>query len=241
MSFGSRFNSPFISTGTETRIIEGGGGYEFTGGFADRVSGSAGTTDIGSTVSYTLEQSQAGIWRRFGFTRQRHIANDQPYWSDPTPASATDVGLFGGSYMPESVTNLYDFEFVDTRYTAESTGSLAYTEASGSLDFSQCRTGDLLLCRFDFNVIPQEPNTVLEVGLIWQTRDAEGNPTFTFALTGEPITFGSTGIGTTFLSRPTISAYFASNEDVRARALPAIRANNHVQVEPLTLLTTIVR
>jgi hypothetical protein len=241
MGFNNGFNPPASDAGVQEQILFSDGGYEFTGGFEDRVSGSAGSTDIGSTVSYTIEQAQEGIWRRFGFTRARHIANDQPYWTDPSPASATDVGLFGGSYMPNSVTNLYDFEVFDPNFSVESTGSLKYTAASGSLDFSQCKTGDLLLCRFDLNIIPQEPSTIVEVGLIWQTRASDGTPTFTFSLTTQPITFGSTGVGETFLARPLISAYFASNEDIRAMALPAIRSNNQVRIEPLTLLTTIVR
>jgi hypothetical protein len=38
-----------------------------------------------------------------------------------------------------------------------------------------------------------------------------------------------------------MSAYFASQEDVNARALPAIRADNEILIQPLTTLCTIVR
>ena len=218
------------------------GGYEFTGGFADRLSGQSGANDLGEYVAYTQAMADDGQWLRFGFSDAAQAANDVPYWSEPTPASATDIGLFGGSYMPAGVTNMFDFDFYASTYSdAVNSGSLQYTAANGAYDFSQCRPGDLALIRFDFNVIPQFANTTLEVGLIWQTRTAEGTPTFTFALTTQPIFFGEGSVGNTYLNRPIISAYFASNEDVNAVALPAIRANNQIQVAPLTTLTTIQR
>ena len=129
----------------------------------------------------------------------------------------------------------------DTEYNdALDSGDFQYTQALGSLDFSQCKVGDLAEVRFDFNIVPQSPNTEIEVGLIWATRDDSDNVTFTFALTTQPIFVGS-GQGQAFLARPTISAYFASQEDVNARALPAIRSNQPVFIQPLTCLTTIRR
>ena len=137
---------------------------------------------------------------------------------------------------------MFDFGFSASGYSdAVEAGSLQYTAASGSFDFTQCVAGDLALVRFDFNVLPQIANTTLEVGLIWQTRDANDSPTFTFALTGDPIFFGTGTVGRTFLSRPLLSAYFASQEDVNARALLAVRADNPIQIQPLTTLTTIQR
>ena len=218
------------------------GGYEFTGGFSDRLSGQSGANDLGEYVAYTQAMADAGRWLRFGFSSASQAANDVPYWSDPTPATATDIGLFGGSYMPAGVESMFDFNFNASTYSdAVTTGGLQYTAASGSYDFSQCKAGDLALIRFDFNVVPQFANTTLEVGLIWQTRDANGNPTYTFPLTTQPIFFGEGSVGNVYLNRPIVSAYFASNEDVNAVALPAIRANNQIQVSPLTTLTTIQR
>lgn len=218
------------------------GGYEFTGGFSDRLSGQSGANDLGEYVAYTQAMADAGQWLRFGFSSASQTANDVPYWTDPAPASATDIGLFGGSYMPAGVESMFDFDFNASTYSdAVTTGGLQYTAASGSYDFSQCKAGDLALIRFDFNVIPQFANTTLEVGLIWQTRTADGTPTYTFPLTTQPIFFGEGSVGNTYLNRPIVSAYFASNEDVNAVALPAIRANNQIQVSPLTTLTTIQR
>jgi hypothetical protein len=53
--------------------------------------------------------------------------------------------------------------------------------------------------------------------------------------------FGQGTVEKTYLQRETISAYFASNEDVNARALPAVRANNPVQIQPLTTLAQLIR
>ncbi len=218
------------------------GGYEFTGGFADRTTGTAGSSDIGSNVLYTQEMVNAGRWLRFGFDSTQQATNDSAYWTEPSPAPTSGVGLFGGSYMPAGVSSMFDFSFNASTYSnAVEAGDLQYTQADGSFDFSECKAGDLALVRFDFNVLPQIANTTLEVALIWQTRLADGTPTFTFALTGEPQFFGTGSVGRTFLARPIISAYFASQEDVNARALLAIRSDNPVQIQPLTTLTSIQR
>lgn len=223
----------------------GTSGYEFTGGFFDRTTGTAGVSDAGSNRLYTEEYVANRRWMRFGLSSTRQLANDIPYWSDPAAQPAQGVGLFGGSYMPQGITKM--FEFDEARLSNSWTdgitnGSFQYDAVTGgSYDFTQCSLGELALVRFDFNIVPQIANTTVEVGLIWQTRDANDDPTFTFALTTQPSTFGVGSVGKTFLNRPMISAYFASNEDLNARALPAIRSDNPVQVQPLTTLVTIIK
>ena len=231
-------------------ISAASGGYEFTAGFADRDTTGGGASDIGTNVSYTEAEVAAGAWRRFGFDSARQIANDTPYWgngpdSNEAPhAGTTDyqgVGLFSGSYMPQGVTSLFDFTPDQGAFSLEETsGSNPYNAANGSLDFTQCQVGDFFVGRFDFNLVPQFPNTTVEIGLIWSTRDADDNITFTFPLTTQPIFLG-TGAGSTYLCRPIITAYFASAEDVNARALPAIRADQPILVQPLTFLSGLRR
>jgi hypothetical protein len=242
----------YVWSGTEwQRFSHGASGYEFTGGFLDRTTGTAGVSDVGSNVQYDSTMVANKRWLRFGFDSTQQVTNDAAYWSDPTPSPTAGVGLFGGQHMPSGVDSLYDFTFSDTSTTGADgydgysnlvdSGDFQYTSANGSYDFSGCRTGDLAIVRFDFNVVPQIENTTVEVGLIWQTRDAQDEPTFTFALTTQPQFYGTNTVSRTFLARPLITAYFASNEDVNARALPAIRADNPVQIQPLTTLCTIVR
>lgn len=245
---GSNTVARLIDTMDEFPVTSGGdttesdGGYEFTGGFADRTTGTAGASDIGSNVSYTQDMVNNSRWLRFGFDSTQQATNDFAYWTDPTPPPTAGVGLFGGAYMPAGVTSMFDFSFNASSYSdAVETGDLQYTAADGSFDFSQCKAGDFALVRFDFNVLPQIANTTLEVSMIWQTRDSSDNPTFAFALTGDPMFYGTGTVGRTFLARPMLSAYFASNEDVNARALLAIRADNPVQIQPLTTLVTIQR
>lgn len=218
------------------------GGYEFTGGFADRTTGQAGANDLGSNVEYTQVLVDNKRWLRFGFSPARQAANDVPYWTDPAPASATGVGLFGGSYMPGGFTRMFQYTLLNQTYSnAVTSGDLQYTAADGSLDFSQAQPGDLAEVRFDFNVVPQVANTTVEVALIWATRLADGTITFTFPLTAQPVFFGTGTVGKGFLNRITMSAYFASNEDVRAYALPAVRADNPCLFQPLTILNTLRR
>lgn len=217
-------------------------GYEITAGFSDRTTGTAGASDAGSNVQYTTGLAQSKTWLRFGFSDAAQLANDAPYWADPAPASADGVGLFGGRYMPPGVKSMFDYSFNESTYSdAVSEGDIKYTAATGSYDFTDCSPGDLALIRFDFNAEIQIANTTLEVGLIWQTRAADGTPTYTFTLVGDPIFFGVGSAGRTYLNRPLISAYFASEEDVNARALPAIRADNSIAIQPLTTLSSIVR
>ena len=223
-------------------IIRSDGGYEFTGGFADRTTGQAGASAVGSNVSYTQDMVNNDRWLRFGFDSAQQVTNDSAYWTEPTPSPTAGIGLFGGDHMPSGVDSLFDFSFSESSYSdAVTSGDLQYTAADGSLDFSDCRVGDLALVRFDFNVLPQIANTTLEVALIWQTRLADGTPTFTFALTGDPMFYGTGTVGRTFLARPLLSAYFASNEDINAKALLAIKSDNPVQIQPLTTLMTIQR
>ena len=234
-----------------TEVSEGG--YELTGAFTDRTTGTAGVTDIGTDVEYTAAMVSAKSWLRFGIDSDQNVANDVPYWSnsadsDEAPHSGTTdyigKGLFSGAYMPAGVTKMFNFSedsSTSSYNQAQTSGSLQYNAASGSYDMSQLNTGDFCQFRFDFNLTPEFANTTVEVGLIWQTRDANNNPTFTFALTGEPLFYGSGTTGKTFLNRPIITAYLASAEDVNARALPAIRADQPVFVQPLTTLFTVGR
>lgn len=229
------------TTATTETILEealsGQSGYEFTGGFTDRSVGQSGANDIGSNVQYTSALASSATWRRFGFDRARQIANDAPYFPVPADYDGTK-GLFGGSYMPEGVTDLIDYE--DTSLSsAVTTGDLQYTAATGSYNLKQCRVGDLIKIRVSFNAVPQVQNSQLEVGLIFATRDVNDVVTFTFALTAQPISFPL--VGKSFLNRVELSAYIASDEDRNARLLPAIRCNNEILIQPLSTLITVVR
>ena len=217
-----------------------GTGYEFTGAFIDRLSGQSGASDVGTAISYTQEEADDDIWRRFGFSSAQQVINDVEYWGETNPAFDQSLGLFGGLYLPPGYNKLFAFD--DTSVAAAvTTGSLQYTAAPGSYDFTDGAPGDFAQIRFSFNVIPQQANTTIEVGLIWSTRDANDNVTFTFPLTTQPIFYGTGTVGRQFLNRVMITAYFASDEDVNARALPAIRADNPILIEPLTTLATISR
>ena len=220
---------------------QGVSGYEFTAGFVDRTSGGAPTT-IGSNVQYTRAMVDLRQWYRFGFSEAQQQANDAEYWGETSDRFNQSKGRFGGLHMPDGVTDVFHFSEDGAYNAAKTTGSEPYyTAATGSYDFRQCKPGDKLNVRFDFNVVPQFVNTTLEVGLIWATRDKEDNITYTSPLLSPPQFFGPGTVGTAILTRVEITAYFASNEDVNARALPAIRADNEILIQPLSTLCTIVR
>ena len=210
------------------------GGYEFTGGFLGKALPAQGNTPWSgvSSVVYTSDHVGSGTYLQFSLDAEVQAAYDNSYWTDPTPLATSGIGVFGGAYMPAGVTSMFDYSVTNNN----SQGNYV-----GSLDFSQCLPGDLALVRFDFNVIPQIANTTIEVGLWWQTRDADDNVTFQFDLAAEPAFYGVGSVGKSFLNRPLISAYFASQEDVNALALPYIKSDNPVIIQPLTILATIQR
>ena len=227
--------------------FKGTGGYEITGGFLNR----------SNAITYTQAQADAGTWMRFGFSSTNQLTTDTPYWGNgPDPdeaphAGTTDyqsVGLFSGSYMPSGVTQMIDYDD-DTAYnqaltmsvtTAGVTENLPVTAAIGSYNFKQYKVGDFANIRVDFNVTPHVSNTTLNCALIWSTRDADDNITFTFPLTITPFFFGDNTAGKQVLTRPIFTAYFASQEDINARALFAIKSDNRITVEPFTSLTTVI-
>lgn len=225
---------------TQNIQIDSEGGYEFSGAFTAR----------GANTEYTAAMVSDQSWLRFGFDSASQITNDAPYWGDGTdpdeaPHSGTTdyqgVGLFSGAYMPEGVTSMFDYTANTAYNNAVTSGSLQYSAAGGSYDMSELQVGDFCQFRWDFNIIPQFTNTTVEIALIWATRDSNDNITFTFPLTTSPIFFGSGTTGRTFLNRPMITAYLASAEDVNAQALPAIRADQPIFIEPLTTLFTVGR
>ena len=233
-----------------TDVENATGGYEFTGGFADRLTGSSAVSDIGSNVSYTQAMADAGTFYRFGFDSVRQQANDTPYWGDgadvnEAPHSGTTdyqgVGLFSGAYMPSGVSSLVNFSEQTDYNTSTNLNGNIVTAADGSFDFTDCKVGDLVKIRFDFNIVPKLANTTVEVGMIWSTRDANDDITFSFPLLTQPIFFGTGTVGKVYLNRPLVTAYLASQEDVNARALLCVRSDNQIDIQPLTTLITIER
>ena len=219
-------------------IIKGTTGYEFTGAFVERTTGQSGSNDIGTDYEYTQELADSQTWKRFGFSTSQQIANDNEYWGETNPDFDQTKGVFGGLYMPNGFSNMFDF--TDTSVgAAVTTGNLKYTAANGSYDFTDGHPGMFAQVRFSYNVTPLVAGTTVETALIWHTRNASDEVTFSFALTNQPITYDSNTVGRTLLSRVEMTGYFASNEDVNARALPAIRADNRCIIQPLSTLVTL--
>lgn len=246
-------NSPLTAEGVTIGGLQqslskiNGSGYEFTGGFTDRTTGQSGANDLGSNTQYTAAMAANDTWYRFGFDRARQTANDVAYFpTDDFENFDQTKGLFGGAHMPAGITDLVDYDFDDSGATgsysdAVTTGDLQYTAATGSYDLTQCSVGDLVKVRFSFNAVPQIANSTLEVGLIFMTRNANDEPTFTFSLTTQPVFYGTGSQGVAYLNRVEMSAYIASDEDRNARLLPAIRCNNEILIQPLTTLISIIR
>jgi hypothetical protein len=132
----------------------------------------------------------------------------------------------------------YEYDF-DANYPA-STGT-GFEGSIGRIKLNDLRYGDQLRVRFDFNAIPQIANTTLEPALWYSNRNDNDDITFTFPLTTQPIFYGGGTVGNTYLNRVEISAWITSNEDVNALALPSVKSDNPIIIQPLGLLITIIR
>ena len=233
-----------ILGGSEIISYTGVSGNNLTGVSRGLFGSSSGSHGISSTIhnsnfawdsnggySYTEADVSGGVWKKFELSRLVHLSSDIPYWSSPTPSNHIDKGIFGGLHLPRGTTKLIDY-----------TSSDWADGSTGSLFFEQCKVGDFLNCRFDFEVIPQVANTNLQIGLTFATRNPETKEvTFEFPLTTSPVFFGVGSVGQTFLLRPIITAYFASNEDLYALALPAVKSDNPIIIRPNAMLVNVVR
>ena len=168
------------------------------------------------------------------------MANDNPYWSIPTPSGETGIGLFQGANLPDGVTSLMDYDYVfNDNYDAN--GSTGFEGSTGRIKLNDLVYGDQIRVRFDFNVIPQIANTTVEPALWYSNRNDSDDITFTFPLTAQPIFYGGGTVGNSYLNRVEISAWITSNEDVNALALPAIKSDNPIIIEPIGILITVIR
>ena len=143
--------------------------------------------------------------------QQQKTKQENNWWGETNPNYDQDKGLFGGLTAPAGVDHFFDFSENTAFNNAQTTGSLKYTQALGSFSLKECQVGDLVLARFDLNIMPMVTNTTVEVGLIYSNRDPSDNVTFTFPLTITPFTYGNGTVGRGYLLRPTITHIWQTN------------------------------
>ena len=232
---------PDIIGGAVPRAIKSQGGYGRSSAFDDYQTGTEASQDPADYIEYTQELASSGTWYRFGITTAGNTARDGQWWGETNPNYDQSKGLFGGLTNPAGVENFFDFSENTAFNNAQTTGSLKYTSAVGSFSLKDCQVGDLVLARFDLNVMPMVTNTTVEIALIYANRNSSDTITYTFPLTITPNTYGNGTVGRGYLLRPTISAYMANQEDVNSRSLLAIKADNPILVNPIGILFTIQR
>ena len=203
------------------------GGFTFTGGFAKRGD------------AFSISSSETGKWIPLDFDLAVQNTVDAPWWPGAAPSNGID--LFGGSALPHGVTRMIDFgQAWDTSGDADvSDADLGTSGArTGTLRFDELDTGTTNMIRMDMYITPQIANTTVEVGLWFQPKLAldGANDGGAFPLPGSPLFFGTGTVGTQFLSRPTTTMYIASSSDQFAYAVPCIKSDNPIIVEPLSML-----
>ena len=218
----------------------GKAGYAHTGGFAGKPLSNSYVWEAGTGIEYDSNDVAAEVYKVFSLDNDVHNAVDNPYWSTPDVSGGSNVDLFNGYALPDGISSLLDYTFdFDTEYPA-STGT-GFEGSTGRIRLNDCKYGDQLRVRFDFNVIPQIANTTIEPALWYSNRNDNDDITFTFPLTSSPVFYGTGTVGNTYLNRVDISAWIISNEDVNALTLPAIKSDNPVIIQPLGMLVTILR
>ena len=203
------------------------GGFTFSGGFGRR----------GTPIDISSSETDKWIPLDLDLTVQNTV--DQPWWPGAAPSNGVD--LFGGSALPHGVTRMLDFtQTWDTSADADVSDADLGTNGSrtGTLRFDELDTGTTNLIRIDLYVTPQIANTTLEVGLWFQPKNSldGSNAGGAFPLPGSPLFFGTGTVGTQYLSRPTTTMYIASSADQFAYALPVIKSDNPIIIEPLSML-----
>jgi len=242
VSIANTFTYPeYITGGMVPRAIKCQGGYDRTSAFVDYQTGTEASQDPADYIEYTQDLANSETWYRFGMTTAGNQARDGQWWGETNTNYDQSKGLFGGLTAPAGVDHFFDFSENTAFNNAQTTGSLKYTQALGSFSLKECQVGDLVLARFDFNVMPMVTNTTVQVALIYANRDENDDITFTFPLTITPFFYGSGSVGKGFLLRPTITAYMANQQDVNSRSLVAIKADNPILVNPIGVLFTIQR
>ena len=214
------------------------GGFTFTGGFDKRV-----TPGLNSDPIY-IGTDSTDKWVPFDFNLLIQREVDQPWWIGAD--NPNDIDLFGGSALPYGVNRMIDFT---TNWDTSGYADVDDTPVNGAgtrtgtLRFDELDTGTTNLLRFDMHITPQIANTTVEVGLWFETRDAaeNGNPTGAFPLPGSPLFFGTGTVGRQFLSRPTSTMYIASEQDQFAFAVPVVKSDNPIIIEPLSMLVQNLR
>ena len=227
----------FLGNLSTEEISGSSAGIEFTGGFAGKPSSNGYDWVNGTGINITQQDVASERFKTFSLDSTIQAIVDVPYWSDPTPASHTGKGVFGGSYLPDGVSNVFDYTTVDSDTYAD--GSNIVT--TGGLDFSQLQVGDKVDVRFDFNAIPQIANTTIEPAIWYKNRDANDNVTATFPLTAQPIFYGTGTVGKTYLNRVSLTIYIASQEDINSLSHFAIKSDNLIVIQPITALFTLIR
>lgn len=206
------------------------GGFTFSGGFAKRIV-SGGNQD-----PISIPESDVNKWVPLDLSASAQTSTDAPWWPGAAPSNGID--LFGGTALPYGVTRMIDFTQSWSTSGDSDVGTSQSTTRTGTLRFDELETGTTNLLRFDLNITPQVANTTIEVGLWFQPKlSLNGtNDGSAFPLPGSPFFFGTGTVGRTFLSRPITTMYIASDSDRFAYALPMIKSDNPVIIEPLSML-----
>jgi hypothetical protein len=228
-------------------------GYSHTGAFASKPAYANyvwETVGVNEGEFITAAEAVAGTYKTFSLSQAVHEQVDNPYWSTPTPSGRTGVGLFQGANLPSGVDNLFEFDYdydasnqnIIHQYYALNEGTeTGYEGSTGRIKLNDLQYGDQLRVRFEFNVVPQHTNTTIVPALWYSNRNSDDEITFSFALTTQPIFFGAGTLGKQFTNRVEISAWITSDEDVNALALPAIKSDQEVIIQPVGMLVTIIR
>lgn len=205
------------------------GGFTFTSGFKKRI-----VSGLNEEPIY-IGSDSVNKWVPLDFDANIQSQVDQPWWPNADPSNGID--LFGGSALPYNVSRMLDFTATwDTSGYADVSDQEGTTR-TGTLRFDELDTGTTNLLRYDMNITPQIANTTVEVGLWFENRSTlDGTPEYAFSLPGDPLFFGTGTVGNTYLSRPIGTMYVASVADQYAYAIPVVKSDNPVIIEPLSLL-----
>lgn len=113
--------------------------------------------------------------------------------------------------------------------------------SSGRIRLNDLEYGDLVKVRLDFNMLPLAANTTVDMSLLVGNRGVINDFTDIVTLPSQPLFYGPNAVGGTFPGSVEFTKEILSDEDVNALVLPAFKADGPVRLQPLNILTTVIR
>jgi hypothetical protein len=162
-------------------------------------------------------------------------------WKATTVKSVTDQGT-GYVVNQDTITmsGLGNLANATLKYV-DPYSATGFEGSSGRIRLNDLEYGDLVKVRLDFNLLPLAANTTVDMSLLVGNRGIIDDFTDIVNIPSQPLYYGPNAVGGSFPGSVEFTKEILSDEDVNALVLPAFKADGPVKLQPLNILTTVIR